>query len=231
MLEVLFVLHFSLTLLSLTCFAHHRMLNFVQLDSPYRNLDAIKKIFLEEGVSGFYRGWGTIMVNSIPASAVWWTIYEAVKTFVSKQAYIMTRSTDIKSTMQQSNNKSNPEVHGVVHKHFLGQLLGGAIAGGCVTTLTNPLDMIRTRLQTQHMHTHSQSHSHSVESSLEQPPARVHYQNLRHAISTIYKQEGFAAFFKGLGPRMSSYVLFSTIGALAYELAVDLSTRKKKELL
>jgi len=149
------------------------------------------------------------MVNSIPASAVWWTIYEAVKTFVSTQAhYISARSRHVSSDSKDS----------VVHKHFLGQVLGGAIAGGCVTTLTNPLDMIRTRLQTQHV-------LKPTDDPLAPPPAPK-YKNLRHALATIYREEGLTAFFKGLAPRMSSYMVFSTIGAMAYEMAVDLSTKK-----
>lgn len=47
--------------------------------------DAVRVIAKEEGIRGFYKGFGIILLNSIPASALWWTIYEHFKAVVSKQ--------------------------------------------------------------------------------------------------------------------------------------------------
>jgi len=60
-------------------------------------------------------------------------------------------------------------------------LTAGAIAGMPAAYLTTPCDVIKTRLQ------------------VEARKGDTQYTGLRHAASTIYKEEGFRAFFKG-GP-------------------------------
>lgn len=90
--------------------------------------DAFKKIAAEEGLRGFYRGFGPVLLNSIPASAFWWTIYESCKTGFSKMidSYHAAKSGSSTDTL-------------IVEKHKSAQVLGGAAAGIFVTTLTNPL--------------------------------------------------------------------------------------------
>jgi len=60
-------------------------------------------------------------------------------------------------------------------------LLSGAIAGMPAAYLTTPCDVIKTRLQ------------------VEARKGEASYTGLRHAARTIWKEEGFRAFFKG-GP-------------------------------
>jgi solute carrier family 25 (mitochondrial aspartate/glutamate transporter), member 12/13 len=64
----------------------------------------------------------------------------------------------------------------------IGQLLmAGAIAGMPAAYFTTPADVIKTRLQ------------------VEARKGQTHYKNIAHAASTIWREEGMKAFFKG-GP-------------------------------
>jgi solute carrier family 25 aspartate/glutamate transporter 12/13 len=68
------------------------------------------------------------------------------------------------------------------HKLGIGQLLvAGAIAGMPAAYFTTPADVIKTRLQ------------------VEARKGQTHYKNIAHAASTIWREEGLRAFFKG-GP-------------------------------
>lgn len=81
-------------------------------------------------------------------------------------------------------NHLKRDYFGESHTKKLGviQLLtAGAVAGMPAAYLTTPCDVIKTRLQ------------------VEARKGEASYTSLRHCASTIYKEEGFRAFFKG-GP-------------------------------
>jgi hypothetical protein len=74
-----------------------------------------------------FRGAHVALARDIPFSAVYFTTYEAMKDF--QRIYF---------------EKSSIKELGTVNN-----LLGGAVAGAVATTFTNPMDVVKTRLQTQ----------------------------------------------------------------------------------
>lgn len=102
--------------------------------------DAVRKIAATEGIMAFYKGFGAVVLNSLPASALWWTIYEQCKTSVSA-------TLDLWSAKQSFGADRQETI--IVHKHKSAQVLAGGLAGLVISFITNPLDVIRTRLQTQ----------------------------------------------------------------------------------
>lgn len=206
--------------------------------SGYR--EVVTSILKSEGWRGFYRGIGPILVNSVPASAVWWTIYEECKSRFSEKIDDISGSSETKaektktklvelketkdaiSKAKTAEEAQIAEYSGegetlemiqkpqVVQKNTLANIVAGAIAGAVVTFITNPLDVVRTRLQTQSMQAES-----------------YQYKNSFHTIKEMWRAEGFRAFFKGTTPRLSQWIIFSAAGAFAYELVVDVSTIKK----
>lgn len=75
--------------------------------------------------------------------------------------------------------------------------IAGATAGAAATSLTYPLDLLRTRFAAQGRH-------------------RV-YHSLRSAIWDIKQDEGFRGFFRGLGPGLGQIIPFMGIFFATYE--------------
>ena len=81
----------------------------------------IRTIYQRDGPRGFYRGYLAALCNYVPSSACWWGFYSAYQ-----EAFTALNS---------------PLPHTAVQ-------CGAAVLSGCTTSLiTNPLDLIRTRVQ------------------------------------------------------------------------------------
>ena len=81
----------------------------------------IRTIYQRDGPRGFYRGYLAALCNYVPSSACWWGFYSAY------QEAFTAMNTPLPHTAVQC---------------------GAAVLSGCTTSLiTNPLDLIRTRVQ------------------------------------------------------------------------------------
>ena len=85
-------------------------------------IDIIKIIWKESGVKGFYRGYLASLMTYAPSSSIWWATYGAYTGIFTDLASVDT-----------------PKV-------FI-QGISGPLAGITAAIATNPLDIIRTRLQ------------------------------------------------------------------------------------
>jgi solute carrier family 25 phosphate transporter 23/24/25/41 len=74
------------------------------------------------------------------------------------------------------------------------RLACGATAGICASVATHPLDVVRTRMAVQ-------------------PELR----GVNHTFSTLWKEGGVAAFYKGLGPTIASLAPFVAINFASYD--------------
>ncbi len=86
-----------------------------------------------EGIRGFYRGLGASLITYMPASAIWWFTYEQTKPLT----YPYRLGLGDTFTGKDSN------------RNYMGEVLAGSFAGVITTVLTNPLEIVKTRLQTQ----------------------------------------------------------------------------------
>ncbi|KZP28881.1 mitochondrial carrier [Athelia psychrophila] len=90
----------------------------------YKNsIDCAKKILRNEGIKGFYRGLGPQLIGVAPEKAIKLTINDLVRS----------RATD-------------PET-GRIKLYW--ELIAGGTAGGCQVVFTNPLEIVKIRLQIQ----------------------------------------------------------------------------------
>jgi hypothetical protein len=139
--------------------------------SRYGNFKtAVRLTWQEEGWRGFFRGLGATAITSGIGSAVWWQAYELTKHGIFKyglfapslpQSSLITNGSgngSSSSSQISGNSRSirSPSSGGIARhswEAYKTQLASGFVAGTCASVLTNPLDLIKTRLQTQgHAH-------------------------------------------------------------------------------
>ncbi|CAG2067050.1 unnamed protein product, partial [Timema podura] len=85
-------------------------------------LDIMKQIYIQDGVHGFYRGYVASLCTYVPNSAMWWTFYHLYQ----------------------------DELYAIFPSwvsHLFIQCMAGTLGGFTTTLLTNPLDIVRARLQ------------------------------------------------------------------------------------
>lgn len=113
-----------------------------------------REIAKSEGVAGFFRGLSPTLVGIIPSRATYFWAYETTKKFLT------------------------PKFGDTIGTH----IVAGLAAGATGNTITNPIWMVKTRMQL----------------LANTATGQVAYRGYRHAIQTIYKEEGVRGFYKGL---------------------------------
>jgi hypothetical protein len=131
------------------------------------SLDALSKIFRQEGVYGLYKGYGASMISFGPFSALYFGFHEEMKKLVASYGG------DTRSTAALS---------------FRENLLCASVAGASAAWITNPLDLVKLRLQVRRANKAKLS-TEALDST---------FGLLRY----IYATEGLRVFFRGAGARV-----------------------------
>jgi len=135
--------------------------------------DITRTIYQRDGLRGFYRGYVAALCNYVPSSASWWTFYSVYQEVGSATAPQWAPHTAVQCT--------------------------AAVLSGCTTSLiTNPLDLIRTRVQVQR-------------------------KSIPDTIKVLWETERFNIFRKGLTARMSSSCIYSLAVIFGYETVKKMS--------
>lgn len=138
-----------------------------------------QKIFADSGVRGFWKGLKPTLVGIIPARSIYFYSYAQAKKTLGK-------------TILPEGSVGNA-------------LLSGFAAGIASNTVTNPIWMVKTRMQLLADHTAGQ----------------VAYNNYAEAIKAIMKEEGIGGFYRGL----SASYWGCTEGAIQFLLYERLKSR------
>ena len=123
-------------------------------------LSCVKNVYSTQGASAFFAGYRATLIMNVPFTAVYMGTYDFAKRLLL------------------SRNKNEQKFSAGSH------CLAGAAAGGSAAAVTNPLDVVKTRLQTQG-----------------EVGAR-RYRGLTDALSAIYVEEGFAGLMRGVRARI-----------------------------
>ncbi|CAM6023056.1 unnamed protein product [Sphagnum balticum] len=149
----------------------------------YKNVfEATSQLWAKEGIRGFYCGYSSMIARDIPYSAVQFTVFEMLKKL---------RSQRLQKEGGQQAVKSG--------KHMANDLWMGAVAGAVASSLTNPLDVVKTRVMTQTR------------------GGNVVHGGLRSIAKQIWMEEGLKGFGRGILARVLYKVPASAVFLVCYE--------------
>ncbi|KAJ1539823.1 Fe(2+) transporter, partial [Nowakowskiella sp. JEL0078] len=130
--------------------------------SHYKSVwHCFKSIVRNEGISALYISYPTTLMMSIPFQSIHFSTYEYFRKKFNPS------------------NKYDPRTH----------ICAGALAGGVAASLTTPLDVIKTLLQTR---------------GTSSDPIISSAKGMKDATYIIYRRHGLPGFFRGLQPRILS---------------------------
>ena len=145
--------------------------------SPFSSsLTCAVTVFKQEGFSAFYRAYPTQLLMNIPFQASLVVTYGLTQRFLNPEG------------------KYNPSVH----------FVAGAVSGAVASTLTMPLDVCKTLLNTQEM---------GVLTALNRKEVR----GLFGAARVVHRMTGLSGFFSGLSARVLYQAPATAISWSVYE--------------
>lgn len=136
--------------------------------------ELVRQIYKTDGYRGFYRGYLASLCTYVPNHALWWGLY---------------------TTYQDELIRILPDWF----SHLFIQAVAATFGGFTTTVLTNPLDIVRARLQVQRLG------------------------SMYSAFKILWVEERFQIFTKGLSARLVQSACFSFSIILGYETIKRLS--------
>jgi len=146
-------------------------------------LAVAKRIYQAEGIPGFFRGLPPTLVGIIPSRSAYFYAYQQTKRGLHRWYNAIQSAEKSKGTLSNvATGKSTFLSHCLPEGSIGNALIAGYAAGVASNTLTNPIWMVKTRMQI----------------LADKAAGQRAYTGYADAISTIWKQEGLTGFYRGL---------------------------------
>lgn len=144
----------------------------LQLGRYSGTLDCVVSMWRHEGLVAFYRSLPTTLISECPFHGVLVASNESLKVLLG---------------LEKRGCASNSAPNTTLGWHFFSTGVSGIIA----SVITQPLDVVKTRLQTQ-----------NVSATSDGAAVLVRYNGLFSAARLIHQEEGIRGFFRGTVPRL-----------------------------
>jgi solute carrier family 25, member 44 len=158
------------------------------------SVSVIRAVIKSDGVSGLYRGFGLSMFTSLPTGSIWWATYGGCQHALDDVLPI------------PENGLTRLSQRGMI------QVISGIAAAAVASGLTQPLDVIKTRLQ--------------VGSEVASTSATMSPRTIARDLMT---SSGVSGFFRGLWPRIIYMSTWGTVLSSCYELLRHVSQKPQQE--
>ncbi|KAF7365406.1 Mitochondrial nad transporter [Mycena venus] len=160
-----------------------------KLRFPWRSSDT-QSIAKHDGLRGFYRGLGPTILGYLPTWAIYFSVYDGIKTAFGEAPLGASLKTQERLYPAAQVKGYQP----VMREHpWSLHILSAMTAGATSTICTNPLWVIKTRFMVQ---------SNTLISPRSASFLPVRYKHTLDAALTIYRSEGVSAFYRGLVPSL-----------------------------
>lgn len=167
-----------------------------------QTLEVCKYVYKSEGYKGFYRGTAASLWFNAPSQALAWGSYEGFKIFFNRAFPI----------------ERNSEAPG--QRLLAQQMLSAACAAAFSSTIMNPLDIARTRIQVSGLQANA--------SGREDFNSKRGTLAVFHELKILIRNEGFQSLSKGLLPRLCMAVPVATLESIFYEVTLSLFSKNQK---
>lgn len=179
---------------------------------------ALQTIARTEGYGALFSGLFPAIIRDVPYSSMYMLLYlqarEALGKVVglqSTKSSIVTAGTNSSNVTLNTNSaasSTNSDSEGTFKSMNPANLtravnfVSGAIGGGLATLLTQPQDVVKTRMQLS-------------QRSKDGSPTR--YRSISEAMRRVFNEEGFYGFFRGSSPRFFKRIFGSAITWMVFE--------------
>ena len=152
---------------------------------------------------GLYRGFGISIMSSIPGGASWWATYTACQ--------------------EKLHEYNHPMFSGMDDEGSFGELnaLGRQIVMQIISGSTQPLDVIKTRLQVGIETSTSTLTSKNTSKGLD----IITKQSIASVARELVRSEGLRGLYRGILPRIINIGIWGTVFSSAYELLKIVSVK------
>lgn len=154
-----------------------------------------KHIYVNDGFSGFFRGFVPTVTQVVPGMALSFAFYGFFR------RHIVTP----KSGVDSENAKISP----LSLAQTLLNLCSGSLAGMLSKIFVHPLDTVKKRIQVNHLLERSPEH-------------QVRYKGMLHCIQEMYIHEGVRSFFSGLSPTLLKSAVSTAFTFTIYDYTLAL---------